>query len=146
MITGGSDLGCVIANKAKLIPDEMITSYKAQEGSSGITSTIVLTNAFGSGFSLESIDKSSTEPNKAFVMTYEIESDEACIELVSQDWTNAAVAAVGLVDGKTRSIVYLKTPVSVEDSVKYCDNHYVGLIYFLFDIDVNAEPWKTRLK
>ncbi len=130
-----------VIKKAKLVPDEMLTGER--ETSSGLE--LIFTNAFGGEFSLNSVDKSSTEPNKAFKMTYHIESDEACIELVSQDWTNAAVAAIHVVDETNRG-TDLKTPVTVDNAVKYCADRYADDVVFYFDIDVNAEPWKTRLK
>ena len=137
------DVDCPVVIKAKLLPDEMLSNIS--EGPMGSRSRADTTNAFGGGFSLYSIDKSSTEQNKAFKMSYEIESDEACIELVSQDWTNANVAAIFVVDGTNRG-TYLKTPVTVDNAVKYCADRYIDDVGFYFDIDVNAEPWKTRLK
>ncbi len=131
--------GCPIHKKAKIFPDEMliieddkikgIISPFSSSGSNGIRLT----------------DKSSAETNKAFAIFYTIPDDDVCIELLSQDWTNANVAAIYIVDSN-RETVYLKTPVTVDKAVKYCDYRYINEITFYFDIDVNAEPWKTRLK
>ena len=75
--------GCPILKKAKILPDDMITV----NADGKITA---ITNPFGVGVSLDTANKSTSGDNQAFEIAYTIgDNMEACIELLSHDWTNA---------------------------------------------------------
>ena len=138
-----SNDGCPIVKKAKILPDEMITV----EGGK-ITS---ITNPFGYGADLYTDNKSVKPDFQAFSLLYYIgDNAEACIELLSHDWTVAGVKAIR-VGGDSM----FKTPVSVDIAVTECANvidattsAYKAKGYpdmsFEFDIDINGDFWKDR--
>ena len=80
-----------IAYKANLAPREMF------EDASG--SGYSMTNAWGGDVTIYSTGKISGGDGKAFTIQYRGLSDEACIELATQDWgsdTNSGLIAVGI--------------------------------------------------
>ena len=105
--------GCPIYKKAKLIPEEMLTI----DSNGKITSII---NEFGgsikisSGTSIYGLDK------KNFAIEYEIISPEACIELLTSDWTVANFPAMGITTANGEGGV-AETPWSINDASTYCD-------------------------
>ncbi len=137
---GGVDAGgCPIIKKAKILPDEMITL----DSTGKITSII---NPFGGRFRLESTGKAKDSDKQAFWILYDIgDNMEACIELVTYDWTNAGVRAI-YTDGPGNTM-YLKTPVDIAIAPDFCtkaqNNASYGATTFVFDIDLNSSFWSS---
>ena len=139
----GANNGCPIIRKAKIIPDEML--ILSDDG----TKIISITNTFGYPVQLYSTTKSSENDNLAFVISYSIgDNIEACIELVTQDWSSADIKAINIQQS------FFKTPVSIDLATKYCygilnrltsDNKAQGYpnISFYFDIDLNSSYWSS---
>ncbi len=140
--------GCPIVKKAKIFPDEMITVTDGK-----ITS---ITNPFGGGVALSAISKSQSGDDRAFRISYHMghtgESLEACIELLTHDWSEANVSFVSF-GGPAGGSYYLKLPVAVDKAVDVCstsikkhqENSYYGIGYpsviFSFDVNINSEAW-----
>ena len=126
--------GCPIVKKAKIFPDEMITVTDSK-----ITS---ITNPFGYGVSLGATDKAKDGDRQAFSIDYYIgDNEEACIELLSQDWTSAGVVAFYTDVAKSGEII-AKVPLSVDNAVKFCADQFESegdaegkYIQFIFDVD-----------
>ena len=127
--------GCPIVKKAKIFPDEMITINAAGK----ITS---ITNPFGGGVGLYAADKAKDGDRQAFYIDYTIgDNEEACIELLSQDWTSAGVVFVYTDVAKSGEII-AKVPLSVDNAVKFCADMFESeadaegkYIEFMFDVD-----------
>ena len=126
--------GCPIVKKAKIFPDEMITVTDGK--------IMSITNPFGYGVWLGTRDKAKGGDNQAFGLYYIIgDNEEACIELLSQDWTSAGVGAFYTDMAKSGEII-AKVPLSVDNAVKFCadlfelkgdaEGKYIG---FMFDVD-----------
>jgi hypothetical protein len=109
--------GCPIAKKAKIIPDEMLTI----DSSGKITA---ITGAFGLNVYLESYG------NDNFRMTYEIgANEEACIELVSHDWTPINVERLTtypLQGDGSKLTIFNEFPVSIDSAAIACDKAIVA--------------------
>ena len=119
--------GCPILKKAKIIPDEMLTV----DSSGKITA---ITNPFGSAVSLMRIDKSSEGDKKGFIIDYPIyENPEACIELLTQDWSNANVSYIGVISLDA----YFTIPAKIDDATEACSDVDATDLYFFFDTDIN---------
>jgi len=102
--------GCPIIKKAKIIPDEMLTL--SDDG----TKIMGITNPFGLIAALGSTGKSVSGDYKAFVIYYFLGDNlAACIELMTQDWSNANVEAIRLYNGDSA-----KTPVAVDKATEKC--------------------------
>ncbi len=133
--------GCPIVKKAKIFPDEMITVTDGK-----ITS---VTNPFGGEVGLHTDYKSKNDDNQAFYITYNLDkNEEACIELLSNDWTNAGVKAYSVFGGLSYAGKYFKAPLDVAMAVDTCskaktaaDQGYYISISFYFDIDINSTDW-----
>ncbi|MBQ8670913.1 MAG: hypothetical protein IJ525_00120 [Alphaproteobacteria bacterium] len=122
-----------ILRKAGLIPDEMweITNewLSAQ-------------NPFGGGVepSTDKKDDSDVTNTRAFkIMCTQIPQD-ACVELASQDWTNAGVGLISV-----RGTKYGIPPLSVDKAVTACSSQNDNYILFYFDVDVNSNYWKNKI-
>ncbi len=134
--------GCPIIKKAKIVPDEMLTVSDGK-----ITA---ITNPFGYSIVISHQSKSIAYDRQSFAIHYFLGNNlEACIELLTHDWTVADVKAINLSnDGST-----LKTPISVDTAVAKCssaiskvggpqkENGYPYLLFY-FDIDENSDLWK----
>ena len=124
--------GCPIVKKAKIFPDEMITVTDGK--------IMSITNPFGYGVVLGPTIKSKSGDNQAFSLDYYIgDNEEACIELLSQDWTSAGVVAVYTDVAKSGEII-AKVPLSVDNAVKFCADMFESeaegrYIEFMFDVD-----------
>ena len=124
--------GCPIVKKAKIFPDEMITVANGK-----IMSII---NPFGGGVGLYAADKAKDGDRQAFYIDYTIgDNEEACIELLSQDWTSAGVVAFYTDMAKSGDII-AKVPLSVDNAVKFCADLFESeaegkYIQFVFDVD-----------
>ena len=137
-------INCIIT-KAKLIPDEMLTTSPHETCGKTIDD---ITGAFGESISVYSFTKATDGDNKAFSMSFSGSNlkggipDEACIELISQDWTNANVDAIMIINSNEQE-VYKKTPVDVETAVNLCNKYFT--LNFYFDIDTNSTYWRNKL-
>ena len=84
--------GCPIVKKAKIFPDEMITVTDGK--------IMSITNPFGGGVHLYTSNKSKSDDNQAFYIKYNIgDNEEACIELLTQDWAEAKNIVVNIYGG-----------------------------------------------
>ena len=111
-----------------------------------------ITNPFGYGVWLESADKSKKYDNQAFRILYNLATnEEACIELLSNDWTNAGVKAYDVAGGPGYDDARFKAPLDVATAVDTCskaktaadDGYYIS-IDFYFDIDINSTYWSSK--
>ncbi len=144
--------GCPIIKKAKILPDEMLTVNVDGK----ITA---ISNPFGISVRLGSSNKaqSSGSDNQAFSITYNINNEEACIELVTHDWTaaNARIIMFGGVAGPGDSSKTCFTlPMDIDTAVERCSTlfarskRYGGnsiSLSFYFDIDGNSTYWQNQL-
>ena len=130
---------CAIVRKAKLIPDEMIefTNNKFK-----------ITNSFGGKVLITYDCKSACITNtpssfNAFSLMFYNIPQEACIELVTQDWSNANVNVIY----EERKEIFMKTPIGLDEAMTICSkNDATGNhIQFIFDIDVNSTHWQSIL-
>ena len=138
--------GCPIVKKAKIFPDEMITVTDGK--------IMSITNPVGSGVGIGSYYKSKYGDNQAFDIAYHIHNEEACIELLSQDWSSANVKVIHVMGYSGDYDVLLKTPVSVDKVVEVCskaieedsalyDSDRISLTFY-FDVDVNSTYWSSE--
>ncbi|MBQ8671588.1 MAG: hypothetical protein IJ525_03600 [Alphaproteobacteria bacterium] len=130
-----------IIQKAKLVPEEMYGS----EGSSSID----LINAFGEDVYLKYENKAQSGDNQAFYIKYHLDkNEEACIELLSNDWTNAGVKAYRVAGGPAYDNKLFKAPLDVATAVDTCskakEQGYWIEINFYFDIDLNSNYWSSK--
>ena len=110
---------CNVAKKAKIFPDEMLTITDGK-----ITN---IENAFGGHVSIDYYGKSALNDKRAFYIEYTNIPQEACIELLTQDWTNANILGVTL--GSLRGL----TPVDIARATNACYDDVT--ISFYGDID-----------
>ena len=126
--------GCPILKKAKIIPEEMLTINSSGEWTD-------FTNAFGGYVALWPIGKFSSGDNKAFELDFANIPPEACIDLLSQDWTSSNVSAIFTV-GKGGAFYFLPTPISLEDATIACSEGNGEFMFDLyFDMDENSSIW-----
>ena len=125
--------GCPIVKKAKIFPDEMITINAAGK----ITS---ITNPFGGGVALGTHDKAKGGDNQAFRLVVDGVPEEACIEIVSNDWSVSGVKGFFLLS-KTENATYLKVPADINDVISACTDSY--RVEFYFDIDLSSSLWSS---
>ncbi len=115
-----SGLDHTILKKAKLVPDEM------WDGD-------YIKNVWGGAFNGGSNDKAQKNDKQAFYFYTYLPKDnvEACIELMTHDWSVAGVKAIA-------STSYVrKIPIDIEDAIADCSdtgNTQIQL-YFQFDSD-----------
>ena len=144
---GCSPNGCSVVKKAKIVPDEMLTV-------NAIGKITAITNSFGYSVKLYEEIKSVRGDGKAFSINYLIGvNTEACIELLTNDWTAANIKALRLAkDGSDSGFVYLKTPIDIDIAATQCsaiaeavkdEDKLKGYleIEFYFDIDFKGEGW-----
>ena len=132
-----SNDGCPIVKKAKIFPDEMITVTDGK--------IMSITNPFGYVVSLSRVDKSKSGDKQAFYINYRIgDNEEACIELLTQDWSNANVSIVGSAD----NMVFLDVPpLSVDEAITICEDEPTSKsLDFYFDAAPSSEFWKEQLE
>ncbi|MBQ8671880.1 MAG: hypothetical protein IJ525_05090 [Alphaproteobacteria bacterium] len=133
--------GYVLIKKAKLVPEEMIIDEEGFDGQIGS-----LQGEF-SDFSLERENKSAENDYKAFSIGLNV-PEEACIELLSQDWTNAGVNLFYL-DGGPSYAKYFIPPIDVATVVEECStafsNGYGLSLVFYFDVDIKSNYWSSML-
>ena len=108
-----------IIKKAKLVPDEMWNNeYNFIEDLWG-GEIFILSTAKGKGFSYIFVDGT-------------LMPLEACTEIVSQDWSSAGVKVIGI--GQSGKDYIAPVPVSLENAITACSNHYT--IWLDFDTDL----------
>ncbi len=117
-LDSSTDDGRKIIQKAKLVPDEMWNEDKT-----------ALVNAFGGNFSLISTHKSSID-NKAFKMELSSIPEEACIDLVSNDWREAGIIFFGE-ETESKAVVL---PASIDLAISFCQTE---TIYAFFNVDID---------
>ena len=133
--------GCPIVKKAKIFPDEMITVTDGK--------IMSITNPFGYGVGLGTADKSKSGDNQAFVIDYNIgDNEEACIELLSQDWS--MISPNTIIEYTFGPDFYLKTPLTIDEAAALCskmqefEGNNVFVLYI--DVDPSSEYWKEQLE
>ena len=110
---GAANNGCPIHKKAKIFPDEMITVTDGK--------IMSITNPFGGGVMLDTDDKAKSGDEQAFGIIYRIgDNEEACIELASQDWSNAQCQAVYISCEECGPNYLFQTPVNIDTVVNKC--------------------------
>ncbi len=100
------DNGCPIIKKAKIFPDEMLTL----DSDGNITS---ITNPFGHQADIQLLSSSG------FTIVYYGISEEACIELITYDWTTAGVTVIDLFVNEAEEVA-AKTPIDIDLGQKMC--------------------------
>jgi len=133
---GISQNGCPIIKKAKILPDEMITLDSTGKKITAIT------NPFGGVVLLDSVDKSTSGDNQAFFIHLSVgDNSEACIELLTHDWTAAQVNVISVELGPD---YWVRTPVSVDDAVTLCslDNPEFS---FYVNVDTSSNIWSETI-
>ncbi|MBR3501873.1 MAG: hypothetical protein IKO06_03090, partial [Alphaproteobacteria bacterium] len=124
--------GCPIVKKAKIFPDEMITVTDGK--------IMSITNPFGDRVSLGTWDKAKDGDSQAFGLIVNGVPEEACIEIVSNDWSVSGVKGLFLLS-KTENATYLKVPADINDVISACTDSY--RVEFYFDIDVSSSLWSS---
>ena len=135
-LSSTSDTGKAIIKKAKLVPDEM------WDGDSII-------NVFGDNVFLYSANKAKTGDKQAFYLYFDVVLDK-CIELTTQDWSNAGVNYIEI--GPSFAI-QAKIPLPTDFSTAFnaCSNTFgnnpqvTWPLNFYFDIDVNSTYWQSKI-
>ena len=90
-----------LVNKAHLFPDELGNGTG--------------TNPFGGNVTIKSAKKNSSDNrNKAFTITYTLIPQDACIDLVTQDWGKGTRS--GFVSLKVGSKTFTSSPISIADA------------------------------
>ncbi|MBQ8671668.1 MAG: hypothetical protein IJ525_04005 [Alphaproteobacteria bacterium] len=120
--------GCPVIKKAKILPDDMLTVTDGK--------IMSITNPFGGWVSLRILDKAKNGDNQAFEIALTDLPQEACIELLSQDWSNSNVSIIRLQrDTDTEYVFFHNFPASIDNVTESCvhNNH----LELLFDTDVN---------
>ncbi len=125
--------GCPIIKKAKIFPDEMLIL----DSEGNITGTI---NAFGGMIESLTESKSISNDNKAFLLHFYDIPQEACVDLLTQDWSNAGVNGI-YTQAKNSAYYVARTPIEISDAVTMCNNDLYYLTLY-FDVDINSTLWK----
>ena len=126
-----------IIRKAKLVPEEM-WEYETDG-----TTFKQFTHVFGGTMGLYKDSKTSNTDDKAFRIDLDNIPSEACIELVSQDWSSANIGAVEV--DWVKGAKALKSPAEVDEAVEVCEHTDKNQIIFHVDIDVNSAYWKNYI-
>jgi len=96
--------------KAKLVPDEMM---EIVEGEPIIRS---ITHAFGGSVVLK-----GNKTEKKFVIRFHNIPEEACVDLLTQDWSNTYSKYISI---EFSTFYNFEAPVAVDLAVKACDKAY----------------------
>ncbi len=120
--------GYYVIKKAKLIPDEMWDGNDIK-------------HVWGGEFYLSSLSKSTGDDYQAFKIELRfLIPEEACIEIVSQDWSASGVKGIGIMNG-SENWTYLKAPAEMNDAITACTD--ADFIEFYFDIDLSSSLWSS---
>jgi len=143
-IQPGCGNSCEVARKAKLVPEEMM-----ELNSNGKLN--IVKNEFGGIVYGGSTGKNSSTDRQAFYLEFASIPSEACIELLSHDWTglgNTVINVRGTTGcghwscGGTEINKYFIPPIDVDQAVEVCKSLP---IYFYIDVDPNSEYWQNLL-
>ncbi len=125
--------GCPVLKKAKIFPDEMLTL----DNTGKITA---ITNGFGYNVDTFTATKTTEGDARAFSFNFVIGNNpEACIEIVTEDWTTSNVSFIGVwnLDG-VDNYHFANLPVSIDDAVEACSHAKSDtLLRFYFDAGVD---------
>jgi len=123
---------CKLIKKAKLMPDEMWDD-----------TTKSFKNVFGLWVMLFSAHKSTNTDTQAFSMTYYTDREyEACVELLTYDWTPVGVKGIAVkVAGPGFLLANKTVPVNLDDAVNTCYSPTNDYLYLEFYFDVNSNCW-----
>ena len=110
--------GWELIKKARLAPDEII-EYEAD----GAT-VKQLNNAFGGPIFLWYQDKSVEGDAKLFDIEYENIPEEACVDIVSQDWSYIGVLSIA------RGNKQYNTPMTIDDAILLCAENSITIFHF----------------
>ena len=138
--------GCTIVKKAKIIPEDMLDYITSTSFKGNIKS---ITNPFGGTLGISSTPKSMEGDKKAFSIFYTLEDNqEACIELLSQDWSNVSSNVIFYITPSNyANLYYAVAPLSLDDAVKACTKPKVTkiTIHMFIDVDPSGEYWQNKL-
>ena len=138
-----------LAKKAKLVPDEMWVEGKDFPQS-----------VWGDWMEIYDDCRNQAECDngigKAFNIAYYNIPEEACIDLLTQDWSNAGVEVINVQNAENAEAalqdqeLWVIPPVSVDKAIRLCgcasdDPDGVDIIFFNFDVDVNDSYWKDQI-
>jgi len=143
-IQGGCGGHCEVAHKAKLVPEEMM-----ELDSDGRMS--VVRNEFGGIVVAEPTGKNSSTDKQAFTLEFRGIPPEACIELLSQDWTNLGktiivVGGIGCGGYCPDNKQYFIPPVNIDDAVSTCSRSGgIWSVDFYIDVDPSSTYWQGLL-
>jgi type II secretory pathway pseudopilin PulG len=140
--------GQCMAKKAQLVPDEMWVEGEDDPQ-----------HEWGNGVVISSTCRTQAECDigiyKAFDIIFLNIPEEACIDLLTQDWSNAGVGTIVVTNAKNaedalRSPLFVIPPVSVDKAIRLCgcaadDPDGADEINFFFDVDVNDSYWKDQI-
>ncbi len=115
-LTLSTDTGKAIIQKAKLVPDEMWNENKT-----------ALVNAFGGDLYLSIAEFSTSSDNKSFKIEISGIPQEACIEILSQDWKDARVSIIVNTHGGA-----VLPPADIDKAIESCVDDAADL-HFFFD-------------
>ncbi len=121
--------GRKIIQKAKLVPDEMWNENKTK-----------LINVFGNvieiRYGASSADGKRESDKKIFNIKYSGIPEEACIDILTQDWSDLRIKMIGA-SGSNNGDNTGGVPISINDATELCDGG-VERLEFVFDA---KETW-----
>ena len=145
-LASGNASGRSLIKKAQLVPEEMWGNYSFDVGDGVIREGFGLTNPFGGNVDIVTSqrDASDIDKLKAFLFYYKSIPQEACIELVSQDWSAANVGVI-YIYAYANGVGYVVPPVSLDKATSLCRSPQFNHIQFHFDIDVKDSFWQNKI-
>ncbi len=113
-----------VIKKAKLVPDEMWNDDH-------------LETVFGSYFWINSNNGTS------FSMELEMIPEEACIELITQDWSNSNIKFIRVMNKSDNGGEYkLQLPVDIDVAVRSCNGIFSADSHVDFLVNGKLDYWK----
>ena len=119
------------------------------------TKIMAINNQFGFPVITGQSHKSINIDYQAFTIYYRIRDNiEACIELMSHDWSEAGVKAIDIYNGDNIRM-FFKTPVTIDLATEKCSiginntsdankANYFPSIGLYYDIDLSSEYWYPK--
>ena len=138
-----------VIKKAKLVPDDMWVEGENEPQN-------MWGNYVNVGTTCRTLAECNNRIHKAFYIGYNNIPEEACIDLLTQDWSNAGVGMFYVLSYENAEAalqgeeLYVIPPVSVDKAIRLCstsadDEGRVDYIDFDFDVDVNDSMWKDQI-
>ncbi len=127
--------GCPIIKKAKILPDEMITLDSTGKKITAITNPFDGGVEIGYGASGAEGGKHGSD-KKIFNIRYNNIPEEACIDILAQDWSDLGIKMIGAF-GSNNGDNTASVPISINDATELCDGG-VSFLEFVFDA---KETW-----